>query len=58
MNDKSGKVKRFIGMQPNNPKENNSLTATTKMAVFNHRDALHKNMYLGGEVKRWLWRER
>jgi hypothetical protein len=33
MNDKRGEVKPFISLEPNNPKENNSLTATTKDAV-------------------------
>jgi hypothetical protein len=48
MNDKKGEVKLSIGVEPNNPKENNSLTGPTKITVFNHRHArytLHRNMY-------------
>jgi hypothetical protein len=37
MNDKKGEVKLSIGVDPNKPKENNSLTGPTKITVFNHR---------------------
>lgn len=34
MNDKTGEVKPFISQRPSDPKENNSLTATTKDAAL------------------------
>jgi hypothetical protein len=37
MNDNKGGMKLPIGVEPNNPKENNSLTGRTKITVFNHR---------------------
>jgi hypothetical protein len=37
MNDKKEGVILPIVVEPNNPKENNSLTGPTKITVFNHR---------------------
>jgi hypothetical protein len=54
MNDKRGEVKLSIGVEPNNPKENNSLRGPTKMTVFNHRHeryTLHRNMYAEGGLR-------
>jgi hypothetical protein len=48
---KRGEVKLSIGVEPNNPKENNSFKGPTKITVFNHRHercTLHRNMHGDG----------